>query len=340
MSEPTPLKPVYLIIGTDRPKVRRALQRLRARVVAESGSDINVAAFEVESAATAAATMKDVREAADTPGFALGTRLLLVLGAHHFKAKERKELIAYIHDPMPGTTLALEAEKWTKDDALYKAVAKAGEVLTFDLPKKYEMAGWVRERAAAKRLPMSAGVARHFLDVCGEDPQHSERLEREVEKLALYCGGAEASAAAVDAVCTPDDEARIFDLMDAVGHRDRTRAFVLLEAIFASGDPQDDASRVFYGLLRHVRKLEEAWQLPGNDQATAAKQLKVHPYTARKLLEQRRNYDRKRFDRAYRALAVAEPGMRGRAPATLETASGVNHSDRLVVELALARLLS
>ena len=322
MSDPA-LKPVYLIIGSDRPKVRRAIQRLRRRVIAESGSDINVAAFEVESGNTAAA-LQALLEAADTPGFALGTRLLLVLNAHHFKVKERKEILAYIHDPMPGTTLALEAEKWAKDDALYKTVLKAGDVLTFDLPKRYEMAGWVRERAAARKLPMSAAVARHLLDVCGEEPGHSERLEREIEKLALYCRGAE--AAPVD--------------VDAVGHRDRTRAFGLLETIFASGDPQDDANRVLYSLLRHVRKLEEAWQLGASDQSTAAKQLGVHPFTAKKLLEQRKNYDRRRFDRAYRALAVAEPGMRGRAPATLETAAGVNHSDRLVVELALARLLS
>jgi DNA polymerase-3 subunit delta len=339
VSEPAPLKPVYLIVGSDRPKVRRAVQRLRRRVVAESGSDINVASFEVESNDTGAA-LRAVIDAAATPGFALGTRLLVVSNAHHFKVKERKELIAYIHDPMPGTCLALEGEKWAKDDALYKTVMKSGDVLSYDLPKKYEMAGWVRERAAAKRLPMSAAVARHLLDVCGEDPGHSERLEREIEKLAAYCRGVDATPENVDEVCTPDDEARIFDLMDAVGHRDRTRAFVLLETIFASGDPSEDANRVLYSLLRHVRKLEEAWQLPGNDQATAAKQLKVHPFTAKKLLDQRRNYDRRRFDRAYRALAVAEPGMRGRAPATLETAAGVNHSDRLVVELALARLLS
>ena len=202
------------------------------------------------------------------------------------------------------------------------------------------MAGWVRERAAARRLPMGAAVARHLLDVCGEDPGHSERLEREIEKLALYCRGAEATAEDVDAVCAPDDEARIFDLMDALGHRDRTRAFGLLETIFASGDPKEDANRVLYGLLRHVRLLEGAWQLGASDQGTAAKQLGVHPFTAKKLLEQRKNYDRRRFDKAYRALAVAEPGMRGRAPATLETGTGVNHSDRLVVEMALARLLS
>jgi DNA polymerase-3 subunit delta len=342
MSESDPLLPVYLIVGSDRPKVRRAVQRLRRHVIAESGSDINISTFEVEKLTTAA-TLRALIEAADSPGFALGTRLLLVINAHHFNVKERKEILAYIHDPMPGTTLALEAEKWAKEDALYKAVVKSGDVLSYDLPKKYqkaEMDRWVRKRAAAKGLPMSGAVARHLLDVCGEDPAHIERLEREIEKLAAYCHGVPASEEDVDAVCTPDDEARIFDLMDAVGHRNRTRAFGLLESIFASGDPKDDASRVLYTLLRYVRQLEAAWGLGASDQGTAARQLGVAPFVAKKLLEQRKNYDRRRFDKAYRALAVAETGMRGRAPATLETAPGVNHSDRLVVELALARLLS
>ncbi len=336
MSDPAPLKPAYLIVGNDRPKVRRALERLRHRVLDESGSDLNVSVFDAE-----VHTPQAVLEGASTPAFALGIRLILVHNAHKWGVKQRQALAGYLLDPMPDTCLAVEGETIARDDALHKAIAKAGDVLAYDLPKKYEMAGWVRERARAKRLPMSPAVAKHFLDLCGQDPGQSERLERELEKLALYCRGADATAEDVDAVCTPDDEARLFDLMDAVGHRDRRRAFALLETIFASADARDDAGAVFYGLLRHVRLLDAATQLAGeSDQAAAAKRLGVHPFTARKALEQSRQWDRRRLDRAYRALAVAETGMRGRAPATLEAASGVNHSDRLAVEFALARLVS
>ena len=128
--------------------------------------------------------------------------------------------------------------------------------------------------------------------------------------------------------------------MDAVGHRDRAHSFELLEAIFACGDPRNDANGVLYSLKRHVGLLDAASQLAHADQGTAAKQLKVHPFMARKLLEQREHYDRRRLGRAYRALAEAEAGLRGRAPATLESSGGVNDGDRLVVELALARLLA
>jgi DNA polymerase-3 subunit delta len=335
MADPAPLLPAYLILGTDRPKVRRAVDRLRRRVTDQAGNDLNVVVLDAEEVKVEA-----LLEAAASPGLTFGTRLLLVLNGHKWNAKARQAIVAYLKDPMPETCVAVEAETIPASDALYKAVAKLGGVLQWNLPKKYEMAKWVREQAKARRLPMGAEVTRYFLDRCGNDPRRAELLDRELEKLAAYCGGHEPTAADVDAVCTPDDDAVIFDLMDAVGRRDRARSFELLEALYASGNPRNDAGGVFYSLKRHIEQLDAASQLPHADEATAAKQLKVHPFTARKLLEQRQRFDRRLLGRAYKALAEAEVGLRGRAPVTLESVGGVNDADRLVVELALARMLA
>jgi DNA polymerase III subunit delta len=335
MPDPSPLLPAYLIAGTDRPKVRRAVARLRQRVVDEAGSDLNVVVLDAEQD-----TVDALLEAAESPGLTFGTRLLLVLNGHKWNARARQQVVAYLKDPMPDTCVAVEAETIAGSDALHKAVAKLGGLLEWNLPKKYEMARWVTKQARAHGLEMSPEVARHLLDRCGNDPGHAERLDREIGKLALYCRGDEAGVADVDAVCTPDDDAVIFDLMDAVGHRDRAHSFALLEALYASGNSRNDANGVLYSLKRHVEQLDAASQLPHSDQSTAAKQLKVHPFIARKLLEQREHFDRRRLGRAYRALADAEAGLRGRAPVTLESIGGVNDADRLVVELALARLLA
>ncbi len=345
MSEPAPLKPAYLMLGSDRPKVRRAVLRLRQRVIDESGSDINISSFDIESGRPED-VLQEVLDACEMPGFALGTRLILVANAHVLRVKQRGRLAACAANLLPDTCLAVEALKLPKDDALFKAINAVGSVLVWELPKKYEMAEWAQGRAKANRLPLRKDAAKHLLKVCGDDPQHAERLEREIEKLAVYCRGEVATEQDIDAVCTPDDEARIFDLMDAVGHRDRSRAFALLEIIFASTNAQEDAGRVLAMLVRHVRLLNAASRLECNDSATAAKELtealgaSVHAFTARKVLEQRRHYDRRRLNRALRALAAAQLGMRGRAPATLETEAGVNHTDRLVLELALARILA
>jgi DNA polymerase-3 subunit delta len=335
MAGPSPLLPGFLILGTDRPKVRVAVARLRKRVIDEAGSDLNVVILDAEQD-----KVDEFLDAAASPGLTFGTRLLLVLNGHKWNAKARQQIAAYLQDPMPDTCVAVEAETIPQSDALYKAVKKLGGILEWNLPKKYEMAGWVTKQAKTHGLHMSARVARHMIDRCGNDPKHAERLDREIEKLAAYCRGGEATEADVDAVCTPDDDAVIFDLMDAVGGRDRAHSFELLEALFASGNPRNDANGVLYSLKRHIEQLDAASQLPHADQATAAKQLKVHPFTAKKLLQQREHFDRRRLGRAYRALAEAEAGLRGRAPVTLESIGGVNDADRLVVELALGRMLA
>ena len=336
MAERSPLKPVYVIFGDDRPKVRLAVARLRRRVVAESGSDLNVAAFDAERDPASV-----VLEAASTPSFALGTRLILVAHGHRWKAKDRQALAQYARDPMPDTVVAIEGDTFGKDDPLVKALGgvKAGNdrVLAFTVPKRAERAGWVRRQAAGHGLAMGPAEARHLIAVAGEDP---ERLEREIEKLAAYCRGEPASAAAIDSVCTPAIETKVFDLMDAVGHRDRARAFRSLEEVFAVGE---DPQAVFYALVRHVRALEKALAAGGDDQVSPsdlAKRLGVHPYTAKKLLEQRRSYDRARVGRALDALAGADAAMRGRAVVSLESSGGVDHGGRFSLELALGRMLS
>lgn len=335
MAERSPLKPVYVIFGDDRPKVRLAIARLRGRVVAESGSDLNVATFDAERDPASA-----VIEAASTPSFALGTRLILVANGHRWKAKDRQAMVAYANDPMPDTVVAVEGETFGKDDALVKALGgvKPGNdrVLSFAVPKRAERAGWVRRQAASHRLAMGPAEARHLIAVSGEDP---ERLDREIEKLAAYCRGGPATVEAIDAVCSPAIETKVFDLTDAVGRRDRSRAFRCLEEVFAQGEgPQP----VFYALLRHIRLLDRALEVHEEHLSPSdlAKKLGVHPFTAKKLLEQRRFYDRALVGRALRALAGADAAMRGRAVVSLESAGGVDHGGRFSLELALSRMLS
>ena len=337
MADPSPLLPAYLILGTDRPKVRRAVARLRQRVIDEAGSDLNVVCSTPSSDKVEA-----LLDAAASPGLTFGTRLLLVLNGHKWKAKARQQIVAYLQDPMPDTCVAVEAETIAASDALHKAVAKLGGVLECDLPEEVRDGGvGARAGQGARACRMSAAVA-----------QAPPRPLRQRPRPRRAPGARDREARRSTAAATrrprptwtrsarPTTTRVIFDLMDAVGHRDRARSFELLEALYASGNPRNDANGVLYSLKRHIEQLDAASQLPHADQTTAAKQLKVHPFTAKKLLEQREYFDRRRLGRAYRALAEAEAGLRGRAPVTLESVGGVNDGDRLVVELALARLLA
>src|SRR5919205_853596 len=118
------LKPVYLLTGTDRPKIAVALQRLRARI----GDDAT------EQLHAAEASGADAIAACNALGLFGGeARLVIVDGVESWKAADVKELESYLAAPAPTTVLALVGEGIKKDSALAKAVAKAGQILAYDV---------------------------------------------------------------------------------------------------------------------------------------------------------------------------------------------------------------
>jgi DNA polymerase III delta subunit len=92
-----PLRPVYLLTGTDRPKIRRALERLRARF--PEGA--------VEHLSADGVSGEEVVAACHALGLFEGGRLVIVEEVDRWKAGDVKQVAAYVGDPTAGTVLAL-----------------------------------------------------------------------------------------------------------------------------------------------------------------------------------------------------------------------------------------
>src|ERR1700751_2248548 len=132
------LKPVYLLTGTDRPKIAVALQRLRGRIGEEATEQLHA----VE------ASGEDAVAACNALGLFGGEeRLVVVDGVETWKAADVKELESYLAAPAPTTVLALVGDGLKRDSTLAKAVAKAGDLLVYDVPKK-QLPEWVAEQFA------------------------------------------------------------------------------------------------------------------------------------------------------------------------------------------------
>src|SRR5579884_2177659 len=100
------LKPVYLIAGSDRPKVDRAVARLRARFDPDA-VELHDASEETGDDAVAACNALGL--------FGGGARLVLFDGVETWKAQDAKAVADYVKAPAPGTTLALVGSELKKD---------------------------------------------------------------------------------------------------------------------------------------------------------------------------------------------------------------------------------
>src|SRR5206468_6119165 len=123
----TELKPVYLITGGDRPKIQRALRRLRDRI-GEEGVELLSALESGGDDAVAACNSMGLLGG--------GRRLVVVEEVERWKAPDVKAVATYLASPAPETVLALVAAELKKDSPLGKACAKVGDVLVYDVPKR------------------------------------------------------------------------------------------------------------------------------------------------------------------------------------------------------------
>jgi DNA polymerase III subunit delta len=311
------LRPIYLLTGGDRPKIRRALVRLRARFGPESVETIDAAAAGGEEAVAACNSLGLF--AGD------GGRLVVVEGVEQWKKEDEEAIAGYVANPAPGALLALVAGGDLKGSTLPALAAKAGEVLAYDIPRPRDLPSWVRAQFERLGVAVDAEGARALVEVVGED---ATALASEVDKLAAWSGGEPIGRREVELLAAPAHEASQWAIMDAWGARDLTASLSACHADLERGaEPFLVAMRLGsqVTLVRQVQLLQEE----GLGARDIAKRLRKHEYRVRKALGHAENYSRDELDEAVVRLARLDADLKGAS-----RVAGELELERALIEIA------
>jgi DNA polymerase-3 subunit delta len=301
MAESPQLERVYLLTGSDRPKVETAVARLRRHFSAEA-TEI-VAAHDVSGADAVALC---------NAGSLFGdSRLVLVEGVDRWKAADVKAVEAYLASPAPDTVLALVAGEVKKDSALAKACSKAGSVLAYDVAKK-KLDAWVAERFKQAGVAAEPEACDALVQLVGED---LHQLASEVDKLVLWARGEPIGEAEVELLVAPVAETPTFALTDAWGARDAARTLAATETIFArdARPRRDVAPRLAGALGGHLALVRRCARLAaqGVRPRDAAGTLKRHPFYIEKVFAQASNFSADDLADATVRLARLDHALKG-----------------------------
>jgi len=306
------LQPVYLIVGSDRPKIGRALQRLRERIGEES----------TEQLSARDSSGEDVVAACNSLGLFAGTagRLVIVDAVDRWKAADVKAIAAYLEEPSSATVLALVAEELKTDSALAKAAAKAGQLLAYDVSKR-RLPDWVAEQFARLEASAEPEACRALVEIVGDD---LDDLASEIDKLATWAGGETVTVAVVERLAVGRAETPIFAVTDAWGDRDVGGVLAAAESLLErSHRPRSgELIRLIAALVAHVGRVRRIARLAdeGVRPRAAAGRLKMHPFAAEKAARQAANFSREELGHALVRLAQLDAAAKGgsRLPADLE----------------------
>ena len=300
------LERLYLLTGSDRPKIERALRRLRDRFEAEA----------VELLAAHETTGADAAAACNAMGLFGGERLVVVEGVERWKAEDAKAVVAYAADPAPNAVLTLVAIELRKDSALTKTVAKAGKVLVYDVEKK-KIVDWVVQQFAALGVQADRELCRALVDTVVPEGQEPDlyHLANEVAKLATFGQGEPLVWEHVRDLVVPFGEMPSFALTDAWGKRDVADVLAAAEASFERepAPRRDVAPRLLGALSRHLARLRECRELldEGHSASEIAARLKKHPYYVQKLVRQAERFSDDELRDATVRLAELDHALKG-----------------------------
>jgi DNA polymerase-3 subunit delta len=307
-----PLLPVYLFTGADRPKIGRALERLRARFPDGSVEHLSAEKSDERDAATGA----DAVAACNALGVfgPDGARLVVVERVERWKDADVDAVAEYLASPAPASVLALVAAEPRKS-RLAEVAAGHGRHLVYDTPKPRDLPGWVREQFERRGSRITSDAAQALVEIVGSDPV---ALETEADKIATWAAGEVVDRPQVEHLAAGVAGDSAWALTDAWGARDLRATLAACERALEHEKPFVLALRLatYVGRVRTAQALSEE----GLDSSAIAKRLRIHEYPARKALAHARNYSADELGAAVVRLAELDAALKGasRLPPELE----------------------
>jgi len=174
-----------------------------------------------------------------------------------------------------------------KSDARTKmaaALKQYGTVVNFVRQDQGDLVDWVRRRFRAMGKDIDSRLALDLIFLCGD---LMNNLIGEIEKIGAYSKQKHITKADIDAVATPQLDAVVFRMTDAIGERNFDRAMSVLGELYQM---QEHPIKIMGALGKQMRQLYSARLAleQGKGSAYVASLWGMKPYPADKLINSAR----------------------------------------------------
>ena len=170
---------------------------------------------------------------------------------------------------------------------LAQALKKYGTVVDFVRQDQGDLVDWVRRRFRALGKEIDSRLALDLIFLCGD---LMTNLIGEIEKIGAYSKQPHITWADVEAVATPQLDAVVFKMTDAIGERNFDKAAQVLGELYQMQEPP---IKIMWALGRQMRQIYSA-RLAMEQRRGAgyvAGLWNIKPYPAEKLMNSARRFD-------------------------------------------------
>ena len=218
-----------------------------------------------------------------------------------------EELAEYLAQPCETTTWILVESECDKRSKLFKAADKTGLCVEFGVQDEATLKKWILGILKKEGKQITGQTLECFLEKTGTD---MNMIRLELEKLLCYTlDRSVVEREDVEAVCVTRITSRIFDMVDAIGVRNRSKALALYNELQALREPP---IRILFLIGRHMNILLQIKDLKkrGVDSKTMAAKMGVPPFAVNKYLKQADLYKTTQLKRALERCIQADEAVK------------------------------
>lgn len=204
------------------------------------------------------ATPLAISEAVDCLPMMSGRTMILVADYDLFGAAEdQREALTAILSDLPEYAcvvfvydlLEYKADARTK---LAKTIKDKGLVVPFPHQSQGDLVDWIHRRFRALDRDIDSEQAKYLIFLCGD---LMNTLAGEISKIAAYSKHSRITRQDIDAVAVPQLDAIVFQMTDAILHRNFDRACRVLGDLYSQ---QESPYRILAALSKQLRQLYTA----------------------------------------------------------------------------------
>jgi len=297
------LEPVYVLVGTERLLIERAVDAVRGAVDSMGAPGFNVEVFDGKGLDAAR-----VVSAAQTLPMMADMRFVLLRHVDSMTPTEQTNLAEYLDDPSDSTCLVLTATKLDGRAKLVKAAKKKGYLVEAKPLRGRELREFIRAEAAAREHNIAPQAIEALLDALGDD---LAAIDDAMERLSLFVGASQRiDAEAVSTCVTRIRVESIWSLVDAIGLKDRRKGIAAAQSLLDDREPPLRLLAMVARQLRIVARMREALS-EGLRPQEAAKRAGAPPFKAADLTESARRFTADSLGDAFALIAETDRALKG-----------------------------
>lgn len=219
-----------------------------------------------------------------------------------------KALAEHIAQMAEMTVLIVLAEETLEaSNPLVKAAEKYGKALQSTLPKGAALENWITKRAKSLNVTITKDATGLLANFIGNNLR---LLANELDKLATYVGaGGTINAEHIRQLSAQVQEARIFDLTDALSQRNRKQALNILHDLLSDGEPPLKLISTITSQVRSLLLVKELSQ-KGMRTAQIASTLGMAPFIVDKAYRQVGKFSMSQLEGIYRQLMATDAALK------------------------------